>query len=181
MDDVLVFGETHLEHDQRLRSVLQCIRVAGLTLSEGKCEFSKDTIKFLGHIIDASGVRPDPDKLRAIKEMKQPSCVNELRRFHGMVNQTSKFCPQLADKTKPLRDLLSTKNQWIWEDPQDAAFQNVKDTLCSTQVLAHYDLTRETTVSADASSYGLGAVLRQKQPNGEVRPIAYISREICPN
>ncbi len=75
MDDVLVFGE---EHDQRL---LQCIRVAGLTLSKGKCEFSKDTIKFLGHIIDASGVRPDPDKLRAIKEMKQPSFVNELRRF----------------------------------------------------------------------------------------------------
>ncbi len=83
-----------------------------------------------------TGVRPDPDKLRAIKEMKQPSCVNELRRFHGMVNQTSKFCPQLADKTKPLRDLLSTKNQWIWGHPQDEAFQNVIF-LCSTQVLAH--------------------------------------------
>ncbi len=99
----------------------------------------------------------------SIKEMKQPSCVNELRRFLGMVNQLSKFCPQLADKTKPLRDLLSTKNQWIWGHPQDAAFQNVKDTLCSTQVLAHYDLTRETTV---ASSYG--------QPN------AYISRALTP-
>ena len=97
-----------------------------------------------------------------------------------MANQLSKFTPNLADMTKPLRDLLSHRNQWCWGEPQQRAFNQVKKILTKSPVLAAFDPSLETTVSADASSYGIGGVLLQKQKKGEIRPVAYISRAMTP-
>ena len=94
-----------------------------------------------------------------------------------MINQLSKFSPHLADQVKPLRDLLSLKNEWLRETAQESAFAEVK-MLQSPEVLARYNPSYETMASADVSSYELGAVLRQKQPNGDWRPITYISRAL---
>ena len=88
----------------------------------------------------------------------------------------SKFCPHLRGKTKPPHDLLSTKNLWFWGDAKEKAFIDVKESLSSNDVLAKYDPASETVISADAWSYVLGAVLRQKQPDGSLRPVAYASR-----
>lgn len=95
-----------------------------------------------------------------------------------MINQLSEFSPHLADKTQPLRVLLSSKSHWAWGIDQDHAFNRLKESLTSTEVLALYDPNLDTIVSADASAYGLGAVLRQKQSNGDLRPVAYISRAL---
>ena len=88
----------------------------------------------------------------------------------------SKFAPNLAETTKPLRDLLNKKSQWVWDSTQEQAFQEVKQSLSSSLVLALYDPSLETAISADASSFGLGAVLLQREPEQEWRPVAYISR-----
>ena len=77
-----------------------------------------------------------------------------------------------------MRELLSTKTQWIWGEAQDRAFTSLKDAITSSEVLAMYDPTLETIVSADASAYGLGAVLRQKQKDCSLRPVAYISQAL---
>ena len=110
--------------------------------------------------------------------IKPPENITELRRFLGMTNQLSKFSPHLAEQTKPLRDLLSSKNLYAWGDDQDRAFNKIKATLSWSEILARYDATRETILSADASFYGIGAVLRQRQQNGDQRPISYISRAL---
>ena len=92
----------------------------------------------------------------------------------------SKFAPNLADITKPLRDLLVKGNQWVWGEPQQKSFSQIKEMLTISPVLALYDPSFEIIVSADASSYGLGAVLLQRQPEGELKPVAYISRSMTP-
>ena len=178
IDDILIYGETQAEHDQRLLSVLNRISEAGLTLNKEKCVFNTTSIKFLGQLIDSTGVKADPEKIHAVKDLPPPQNVSELRQFLGMVNQLSKFLPRVAEETKPLRDLLSKKNQWHWDSLQDHAFTNLKLLLSSSEVLALYNPSLRTIVSADASSYGLGAVLRQQQSNGDVRPVAYISRAL---
>ena len=122
MDDVLVYGSTQQEHDKRLKAVLQRVQTSGVTLKKDKCEFSKNTLKFLGHIISKDGVSADPDKTKAIQDMIPPKNVTELRRFMGMVNQFNKFTPCLAEMSLPLRCLLGEKQCWTWGPDQEKAF-----------------------------------------------------------
>ena len=179
-NDILINGKSQEEHDQNLRNVLQKLREAGLTLNKDKCIFSQRQIKFLGQVIDSSGVSPDPEKVLAVRNFKQPTDISELRRFLGIVNQLSKFTDKLADRTQPLRELLNKRNQWYWGHQQSKAFQDIKTSVCTTPVLALYDPNHPTELSANALSFGLGAVLTQQQPRGEYRPVAYISRALSP-
>ncbi|XP_042072880.1 uncharacterized protein K02A2.6-like [Haplochromis burtoni] len=179
IDDVLVWGRNHQEHDSRLHATLQRLEKAGITLNVEKCELSQSKVAFLGHIIADTGISPDPKKTEAITEMTEPTNVSELRSFLGMVNQVGKFIPHLAEKDKALRDLLSKKNAWYWGTDQVRAFKTLRDALTSPPVLAMYDPNRDIKVSADASSYGLGGVLLQLWEEGW-RPVAYASRSLSP-
>ncbi|XP_051905587.1 uncharacterized protein K02A2.6-like [Hippocampus zosterae] len=179
MDDVLIWGRTQEEHDARLHATLERIQEAGITLNVKKCELSKSEVTFLGHVISDRGIRPDPGKTEAVRMMPEPTNTTELRSFLGMLTQLGRFVQQLAERDKPLRDLLSKKNCWLWGVDQARAFQDLKDALTSTPVLAMFDPNRESKVSADASSYGLGGVLLQKWEE-EWRPIAYMSRSLTP-
>ena len=120
-------------------------------------------MRFLGHIVGSEGIHPDPHKIKTITKVKTPQTTKDVRRFLGMLNQMIKFVPNLADTTKPLRDLLSTKNQWLREQRQEEAFNEAKTILSSAPVLALFDPNLEATVSSDASSFGLGTVLLQTQ------------------
>ena len=122
-----------------------------------KCEFGKETIKFLDHLINSNGISADPQKIEAIIDMKAPSSVSELRRFLGMTNQLGKFSANIAEMTKPLRELLNKQSAWLWGPNQQEAFLKIKNELSSNRILAWYDPGAETKISADASAYGLGA------------------------
>ncbi|KAJ8369268.1 hypothetical protein SKAU_G00092960 [Synaphobranchus kaupii] len=177
MDDILIWGLTQAEYNARVHAVLERAQKADITLNTAKCEFSKPEVKFLRYIISAGGVRPDPDKTRAVQEMDQPSNVSELRSFLCMVNQLGKFIPNLAEKDKALRDLLSKKNQWFWRPDQQKAFTSLKHELSSTPVLQLYDPNKDLKISEDASSYGLGAVILQKHQD-VWSPVAYASSSL---
>ena len=103
IDDVLVIGKDLEEHNKRLESVLEKFSESKISLNYDKCEFAKSEIKFLGQVIDQNRVHPDPQKVKAITEIPQPNNQMEVRRFLGMANQLSKFCPQLSEQVKPIR------------------------------------------------------------------------------
>ena len=180
MDDTLVHGRTHKEHDQWLHLVLERLSESGMTLDSEKCQFAQESVKFLSHVIDSSGIRPDPNKVSAIQGVPDPTSVGEVRCFLGMVNQLSKFSPNLAEKSQPLRELLVKRNTWAWGVSQQRAFLEIKKVLMASPLLALFEPNLPTVVSADASSFGLGAVLLQIQPGGECKSVAYVSRSMTP-
>ena len=155
MDDILIFGKNQEQHDTRLHSTLKKIKTEGVTLNKNKCEFNKSQLHFLGHVINKHGISPDPDKTAAILQMEKPKTLTELTRFMGMVNQLGKFSPNIVQLAKLLHKLLSTKRAWVWGQPQDISFKNVKQELTKPVVLALYDPTAEVKISSDASAYGL--------------------------
>ena len=97
-----------------------------------------------------------------------------------MVNHVSKFADHVASKIKPLRELLRKKNTWVWGQPQNQVFTEIKEALTTAPILALHDPERETKANADASSYGIGGVVMQQQDNGNWKPISYVSRALSP-
>ena len=163
-------GETQQQHDERLDKVLQWLQESGLTPNVDKCQFSCSQLPFLAQVLTQDGVQANPDKVAAIQKVPAPQNVRDVRRFLGMVNQKGKFTPNLADRTKPLRDLLQKESNWTWGLTQQSSFEDLKKLLTSSPVLALYNQSRETSLSADASSFGLGPVLLQKQLSGDLKP-----------
>nr|KAG5689645.1 hypothetical protein BaRGS_029884 [Batillaria attramentaria] len=148
---------------------------AGVKLNKQKCEFKKKEIKFLGFIISQSGIKPDPQKAEAIRNMPDPTNVAELRRFLGMINFIGRYLPNMSTVVSPLSELLEKEKAWCWGPAQVAAVKQVKELVTSAPTLAYFDPELPTIVSADASSYGLGAVLLQKHGD-RLRPVAFASR-----
>ena len=176
MDDILVYGETCEEHDERLCQVLQCLSDRGVTLNAANYSFAQTAVKFLRQLVDHQGIRPDPHKVNAIVYFTIPAYVRDIRRFLGMASQLSMFLPNLTDITQPLRDLLAKDRAWVREEAQEQAFIAVKAALTASPVLALFNLNLDMVLSADASSFGLEAVLLQQQASRELQPVAYISR-----
>ena len=118
MDDIIIFGASSEQHDERVRAVSRRLEDNGVTLNIAKGEFAKSSITYLGHVVTADGIKADPAKVQAVKEMPQPSDVSDIRRFLGMANQLGKFSSNLATVTQPLRDLLLKSQQWTWGPSQ---------------------------------------------------------------
>ncbi|KAI2643036.1 hypothetical protein H4Q32_027704 [Labeo rohita] len=111
MDDIIVYGETQEVHDRRLQRVLKTLSDAGLKLNEDKCLLRQTQLRFLGHVIDSHGVRPDKEKVAAIMNVLPPQNVTEVKRILGMVHYLGRYIPGLAEITRPLNDLLKADTE----------------------------------------------------------------------
>ncbi|KAL6476464.1 hypothetical protein MHYP_G00149630 [Metynnis hypsauchen] len=177
MDNIIIHGKDMTEHNERLQRVLERLESAGLKLNAEKCVLRQRKLHFLGQVIDADGVRPDPAKVSAINNLSPPENVQELKRVLGLVNYLGKYIPNLATVGQPLYELLKSNSVWTWGPAQMSAFQQIKEQLTMSPTLKYYDVNKPTAVSADASSYGIGAVLMQLHGQ-DWRAVAYCSRRL---
>ena len=139
VDDVLVTGRTKSEMDTNLRNLLTRAREKGIRFNPDKCVFGVQEVSYFGHILSSDGIKPDPEKVKAIEKMAAPACKSELETILGMVNYLTKFAPNLAEVTHPLRSLLKKDVEFSWDRPQQQAFEKVKEIITQSPVLTYFD------------------------------------------
>ena len=113
-------------------------------------------------------------------KMPPPKDVKQLRSYLGAINYYGRFVPQIKHLRAPLDDLLKKDAHWNWTKECQKSFEQFKTILLSDLLLTHYDPSKEIIVAADASKYGLGAVIIHRFPTGEVKAIAHASRSLTP-
>ncbi|UYV71667.1 K02A2.6-like [Cordylochernes scorpioides] len=177
LDDIIVFSDGFEEHLRRLQLVLNCLKKAGLCLNSKKCKFGAKTITVLGHEVSENGIRPDQEKIRAVRDFATPRSLKEVRSFLGLSSYYRRFIPNYAHVAQPLNDLLKKDSAFNWNQEEQNAFEALKSALISEPALGHFDYSSPTEIHTDASNYGIGAVLVQIQ-KGKKRAIAYASRTL---
>lgn len=177
IDDIIIYGETRDQLKSRVTKVLERLREYDVALNNDKCIFEVEELEFLGHKLSANGIAPTVDKVEAIRNFRQPSSMEEIRSFLGLVNFVGKFIPDLATTTEPLRLLTKKDTPFEWKQEQQIAFDKLKQSLSSNLALGFYDIKDRTQLYADASPYGLGAVLIQINAKGP-RVISYAAKSL---
>ncbi|KAJ9511114.1 hypothetical protein QJQ45_013190 [Haematococcus lacustris] len=180
LDDILIYSRSEAEHLEHLRTVLGLLRQHQLYANLSKCAFFLPSMDFLGHIISAAGIHPDPAKIRAMVEWPVPRNLNDLRSFLGSANYYRRLIHHHAHLILPLTNLLKAETPWSWGPEQQEAFERVKAALASNPVVRPPDFSRPFTVKTDASLYAIGAVLSQRDDNGAEYVVAYESRKLQP-
>jgi len=179
IDDIVVFSKTKAEHLKHLRKVLSILRKNKLYGRMSKCDFMKEEIAFLGHVVSGKGIQVDPHKTKTIEEWETPVSISEIRSFLGLTNYYKKFVKDYAKIVSPLTALLKKDAEWIWMEPQQTAFDTMKKRLVSAPILRKPDFKLPFVLTTDASDLAIGAVLTQDDGKGP-RPVAYESRKMTP-
>lgn len=176
-DDIIVHGQTVAEHNTRLSKVMDILREKGLTLNREKCVFKMSHLVFMGHVLSAKGIGPADEKIKAITEAREPQNPSEVRSFLGLVQFCARYICDYSTLVEPLRRLTRLNTRFDWGAEQAQAFKKLKQELASAETLAYFDSSKKTHIIADASPFGLGAVLVQGE-TGDERIVSYASKAL---
>ena len=180
VDDVVIATPTLEDHIERLEEVFSRMKQAGLKCKPSKCEILRDSIKYLGSLVDKHGVRPDPEAVEAVLTWKAPKTDTQLMSFLGFANYYREFIKWYADKIYPMQRLMRNKGKnFTWTDEAQVSFENIKRELCEAPVLGMPTEKGMFVLDTDASVVAISRILHQEQEwNGRtvLRPIAYGSK-----
>ena len=141
------------------------------------CQFEMDKLVFMGILLSEKGIGPTNERVRALVEAREPENASEVRSFLGLAGYSSRFIPQFAAISEPLRRLTKKDVPFVFGPEQKVAFESLKNKLAEAGTLASFDKDAPTKVIADAGPVGIGAVLIQEQ-QGAMVPICYVSRSL---
>jgi hypothetical protein len=176
LDDILIYSENELEHEEHVRKVLQRLRQAGLQADIKKSEFSVKRTKYLGFIISTDGIETDLEKTSVIDQWEEPRTVKGVQSFLGFCNFYRRFIKAYGRIAKPLNRLTRKDQPFIFDSSCRQAFKELKRQLASAPLLVHFVPSKPTRMDTDSSDGVVAGVLSQRQNNGEWHPVAFYSK-----
>lgn len=180
LDDIIVTSSSFEEHIEILKEVFLRLKEANLTINLEKCEFFKTSLKYLGFVVDGTGLRTDPNKVSCMINYPRPTTTTEVKRFVGMTSWYRKFICHFSTLVSPLNALIKAKRKKetiTWTPEAEASFLKLKQALVSAPILCSPDFSKPFIIQCDASDTGLGGVLTQNINNQEI-VIAFASRSL---
>ena len=181
LDDVIVFSEVPEEHLRRMHVVFDHLCEHGLKLKPSKCDVFKSEINYLAHHVSQKEVLPSKKNLESITHCPLSDTYTKVKSFVGLVGHYRCFIKGFAKIAAPLYDLTSGDNKDKKSEHVDLspkareAFDHLKAACLKAPILAFPDFNKPFLLETDTSGRGLGAVLSQKQPDGQYHPIVYAS------
>lgn len=140
VDGICVWGSTRESHDRNLIAVLERAFNKGIRFNSSKLEVGLTEIIYFGHVLTSQGLKADPAKIEAIKDLRPPTSKSELQVVLGMANYLSRYVSfNLSEITAPMRELLHKDVVFAWQKPQNDAFEKMKEVICNDTTLAYYD------------------------------------------
>nr|GEY08661.1 putative reverse transcriptase domain-containing protein [Tanacetum cinerariifolium] len=173
IDDILIYSKNKQEHEEHLRLTLELLKKEELYAKFSKCEFWIPKVQFLGHVIDSQGIHVDLAKIESVKDWAFPKSPTEIRQYLGLAGYYRRFIKGFSKTTKPMIKLTQKKVKFEWVDKQEAAFQLLKQKLCSVLIRALPEGSDHFIIYCNASIKGLGAMLMQRE-----KVISYASRQL---
>ena len=177
LDDIIILGRTMEENLDRLDEALGRLEEANLKLKPSKCRLLQREVLFLGHIVSADGVCPNPKLVESIHAWEPPKDRRGVQQFLGLCNYYRRFVPDFSGVAKPLTDLTSKATEFQWSEAAHQAFERLKVALSSAPLLSFPLPSGDYVLDTDASDVGVGAVLSQVQ-DGVERVIAFSSKKL---
>jgi hypothetical protein len=179
LDDILIFSKNQEDHERDVREVLKRLATNQLFCKLSKCSFHVDTVDYLGLVISPRGISMEEKKVQAVKEWPIPQNVKQIQSFLGFANFLRRFVPNYSTLARPLHNRTHKDAKWEWGSREQESFQAIKDAICQKPVLVHPDPTKPYYLETDASGAAMGAVLNQRQEDGRLHPIAYMSQSFA--
>lgn len=176
LDDIVVFSKDLRSHIANLKAVFNRLREVNLKLNPKKCQFLRREVLYLGHLITANGISPDPSKITAVKNFPIPTNADEVKRFVAFANYYRRFIKNFAQISAPLNRLTQKDVEFRWSNECQIAFDTLRESLIRPPILQYPNFEGNFTLRTDASGFALGAVLS----NADDKPIAYHSVALKP-
>jgi hypothetical protein len=160
LDDVLICSETFEQHIKDLNDVFSRFRSAGLKLGPNKCSFAQESCVFREHLISKDGIRPPPDRVKAIQDYPTLKNIKELRRVVWLFNWFRKYIPNFSVKISPLTRLLKKGQVYHWGSEQQTAFDDLKHNLLNSEVLVFPRFDLQFRLAVDTSSCFISYIMK---------------------
>ena len=166
IDDILIYSQNDKEHANHICQVLEILWKHKMYGNMAKCEFFKESVKYLGHVISSKGISTNLKKVKAVKQWPTPTNIKEVQSFLGLCNYYRWFVEDYSKIAAPLTDLTHKDTLFLWTSWTSEAFEELKKRMTEAPILCIPDPERPFTVTTDASDFVVGAVLMQDQGQG---------------
>jgi hypothetical protein len=170
--DILIYSKTWQAHLSHVDQVLHILSKHKIFLKQSKCDFGASKVEYLGHILGKDGVRVDPKKIEAMKNLPRSKTLKSMHGFLGLTSYYCKFVYNYGKIAAPLITMLK-KNAFIWTLTSNQSFQALKEAMCTTLFLTLHNFTNTFGLECNAFERGIREVLMQDD-----RPLAFTSKKL---